>query len=181
MNKVIGLCLLVAGFIFFNSWKPVKRNKIQYACTPCGFECDTTVHSEPGTCRHCNMALVDKATIVHKSIQPDKMCTLNAKNVVFLDVRTPAEFNGTAKDKFGSIKNAINIPVQELQARMNELEKYKDTEIIVYCSHSHRSPRASYMLTQNGFKKITNMSGGMSVWKDLVKQNDCNEKLYKPQ
>ena len=82
--------------------------------------------------------------------------------------------------KWGT-KNAINIPVQELEKRMNELEKYKDKEIIVYCSHSHRSPRASYMLTQNGFKKVTNMLGGMSVWKDQVKKNDCNERLYKQQ
>ena len=181
MKKGISLCVLVAVFIFFNSWKPIEINKIEYVCTPCGSECDTAVHSEPGICKHCNMALVDKLTIVHKNIQPDKICSLNEENVVFLDVRTPAEFNGTAQDKFGAIKNAINIPVQELQARMSELEKYKDKEIVVYCSHSHRSPRASYMLTQKGFKIVTNMSGGMSVWKELVKQNDCNERLYKPQ
>jgi rhodanese-related sulfurtransferase len=109
------------------------------------------------------------------------MCSLDEKNVVFLDVRTPAEFNGNANDKFGAIKNAINIPVQELETRMNELGKYKDKEIIVYCSHSRRSPRASYMLTQNGFKKVTNMLGGMSVWKEQVKKNDCNERLFQQQ
>lgn len=71
--------------------------------------------------------------------------------------------------------------MQELEKRINELEKYKDKEIVVYCAHSHRSPRASYMLTQNGFKHVTNMLGGMSVWKELVKQNDCNERLYQQQ
>jgi rhodanese-related sulfurtransferase len=71
--------------------------------------------------------------------------------------------------------------VQELESRISELKKYKDKEIIVYCSHSHRSPRASYMLTQNGFNKVTNMLGGMSVWKDQVKKNDCNERLYQQQ
>lgn len=177
MKNETFLCVLAAVFVYFNSWKPVAINKIEYACTPCGSPCDTAVHSEPGTCKQCNMALVDKLTIVHRNIQPDKMCSLPEKNVVFLDVRTPAEFNGTAQDKFGAIKNAINIPIQELQVRMNELEKYKDTEIVVYCSHSHRSPRASYMLTQKGFKHVTNMSGGMSVWKGLVKQNDCNERF----
>ena len=173
--------MLGAFFISFNSWKSLERKKIQYACTPCGADCDTVVLDGPGTCSHCNMALIDKSTIVHKNIQPDKLCSVNEKNVVFLDVRTPAEFNGTAEDKFGAIKNAINIPVQELEARMKELEKYKEKEIIVYCSHSHRSPRASYMLTQNGFKNVTNMLGGMSGWKDLVKKNDCNERLYKEQ
>ena len=182
IKRVSGL--FIAGAVFFlSSWKheqPVAE-KIQYVCTPCGADCDKAIHNEPGTCKQCNMALVDKTTVVHKDIQPDKMCSLNEKNVVFLDVRTPAEFNGTAEARFGAIKNAINIPVQELESRMTELEKYKDKEIIVYCSHSHRSPRASYMLTQKGFKNVTNMLGGMSVWKDRIKQNDCNERLYKPQ
>jgi len=154
---------------------------IKYSCLPCGSGCDSAVYDKPGICNHCNMKLVDRSTILHKDIQPDKMCSLNEKDIVFLDVRTPAEFNGKAEDKFGAIKNAINIPVQELETRMNELEKYKDKEIIVYCSHSRRSPGASYMLTQNGFKKVTNMLGGMSVWKEQVKKNDCNERLYKQQ
>ncbi|MBK9570546.1 MAG: rhodanese-like domain-containing protein [Chitinophagaceae bacterium] len=50
--------------------------------------------------------------------------------------------------------------------------------MVVYCSHSHRSPRASYMLTQNGFKHVTNMQQGMSVWKERVKDKACNQQLY---
>ena len=183
--KKVSIFLLISSvlviFLYSFSNKKESSNTIKYSCLPCGYGCDSMTYEKPGTCSHCNMKLVDRTTIVHKNIQPDKMCTLDEKNVVFLDVRTPAEFNGTAEDKFGAIKNAINIPVQDLEKRMNELEKYKDKEIIVYCSHSHRSPRASYMLTQNGFKKVTNMLGGMSVWKDQVKKNDCNERLYQQQ
>ena len=176
MPKRTYLSILAVLLIVFNSWKPME--KIQYACVPCGSECDTVTSDKPGVCSHCNMPLVDRSTIVHKNIQPDQMCSLDPKKIIFLDVRTPAEFNGTAEDKFGAIKNAINIPVQELEARVKELEKYKDKEIIVYCSHSHRSPRASYLLTQNGFKKVTNMLGGMSVWKDRIKEKKCNDALY---
>jgi len=185
-RTVIVLLVGAAVAISFYSFSSESRNKgmliaIKYTCLPCGAGCDTMVYDNPGTCSHCNMKLIDRSTIVHKNIQPDELCLLDKDKVVFLDVRTAGEFSGTAEDKFGAIKNAINIPVQELEARMNELEKYKDKEIIVYCSHSHRSPRASYMLTQKGFKKVTNMLGGMSVWKDLVKKNDCNEKLYQQQ
>ncbi len=184
--KKISIVLLVISILVISLYSFSNKKKeisiaIKYSCLPCGSGCDSTVYDKPGTCSHCNMKLVDRSTIIQKDIQPDKMCSLDEKNVVFLDVRTPAEFNGTARDKFGAIKNAINIPVQELEKRMNELEKYKEKEIIVYCSHSHRSPRASYMLTQNGFKNVTNMLGGMSVWKDQVKKNDCNEKLYQQQ
>jgi len=187
MKKTFSVLLIGAVVaISFYSFSTESRNKkplsaIKYTCLPCGSGCDTMVYDVPGTCSHCNMKLIDQSTIVHKNIQPDQLCSLDNKKVIFLDVRTAEEFNGTAEDKFGAIKNAINIPVQELETRMNELEKYKDKEIIVYCSHSHRSPRASYLLTQNGFKKVTNMLGGMSVWKDLVKKNDCNERLYKQQ
>src|SRR6187399_1481932 len=173
--------VLVISLFSFSYKNKEAFSAIKYTCTPCGSGCDSMTYDKPGTCSHCNMKLVDKSTIIHKDIEPGNMCSLDEKNVVFLDVRTPAEFNGTAQDKFGAIKNAINIPVQELETRINELEKYKDKEIVVYCSHSHRSPRASYMLTQNGFKKVTNMLGGMSVWKDQVKKNECNERLYQQQ
>lgn len=182
--------VLVTLFILLSSRKCTEHHSqpeatvsgtIEYACLPCGSDCDTAVYSKPGSCSHCNMQLVDKSTITHKNIQPKEMCSLDESKVLFLDVRTPAEFNGTAEQKFGAIKNAVNIPVQELQARISELEKYKDKEIVVYCSHSHRSPRASYLLTQGGFKNVTNMQGGMSVWKEQVNQKKCNDKLYQQQ
>ena len=184
--KRTSIVLLISSVLVISLYSFSNKNKessgaVVYTCLPCGSGCDSITYDKPGTCSHCNMKLVDRSTIVHKDIEPGKMCSLDEKNVVFLDVRTAEEFNGSAKDKFGAIKNAINIPVQELETRMNELEKYKDKEIIVYCSHSHRSPRASYLLTQNGFKKVTNMLGGMSVWREQVKKNDCNERLYQQQ
>ena len=87
-------------------------------------------------------------------------------NVVLLDVRTKEEYDGKANPDYGTLKNAINVPVQELQKDISTLAAYKDKEIIVYCSHSHRSPQACYILTQNGFSNVTKMAGGMSVMKD---------------
>ena len=186
MKKLLCILFVFLTFCFYstgcdsakNNENPIIKNGTVYACLPCGGGCDTAVYQKPGTCPHCNMELVDKSTIIHKNIQPEDMCSLDPRKVIFLDVRTPEEFNGTAEQKFGAIKNAVNIPVQELQARIAELEKFKEKEIVVYCSHSHRSPRASYMLTQSGFTNVTNMKGGMSVWKDQVKSTACNDKLY---
>ncbi len=50
----------------------------------------------------------------------------------------------------------------------NELSKYKKSEVIVYCSHSHRSPRASYILGTHGFTNVKNMSGGVSTFLNLT-------------
>jgi rhodanese-related sulfurtransferase len=92
----------------------------------------------------------------------------NDPNVVLLDVRTPGEFTNTSDRtdlNIGKLKGAINIPVDELSANLNKLEKYKDKKIIVYCSHAHRSVSASEELSSNGFKHIYNMLGGLSVVK----------------
>ncbi|MDZ7646597.1 MAG: rhodanese-like domain-containing protein [Cytophagales bacterium] len=77
----------------------------------------------------------------------------NPKALV-LDVRTLGEFNGTNMEvmSFGHFKNAININVEELERRLSELDQYKDREVLIYCSHSHRSPRASYLLSTQGLK-----------------------------
>ena len=154
----------------------------QYVCLPCGSGCDTITGTSPGTCKHCMMELVKKSAIVHGNILPQDLYAhilkARSNNILLLDVRTAAEFNGTAPDKFGRLKNALNIPIQELEARIKELDAYKDKEIIVYCSHSHRSPQASYLLTQNGFKKIINLQYGMHMWKDEVKDKVSNDNLY---
>lgn len=134
---------------------------------PCGGECDKQTFDKDGTCPHCNMALVKRSSVTFKSISPTEICSYIEKHpeVVLLDVRTKDEYEGKADD-YGTLKNAINIPIQQLDSRVGELSEAKDKEIIVYCSHSKRSPRASYFLTEHGFKHVTNMEGGMSTMND---------------
>jgi rhodanese-related sulfurtransferase len=153
--------------------KPIAVNAEQYQCLPCGQDCDNKVYDNPGKCPSCQMELVKKTTANFKTIQPSEICDYikTHPGIVLLDVRTKAEFEGKADPNFGSLKNAINIPIQELPNRLAEIESLKKKEIIVYCSHSHRSPRASYLLMQNGFTNVTNMAGGMSVLKD----NSCKK------
>jgi rhodanese-related sulfurtransferase len=118
------------------------------------------------------MQLVKKSTVHFKSIKPEAVCNYIAQHpdVVLLDVRSKEEYDGKM-DEYGTLKNAINIPITELESRVGELKDLKSKEIIVYCSHSKRSPRASYFLTQNGFANVTNMEGGMSVMTD----NSCKK------
>jgi rhodanese-related sulfurtransferase len=148
--------------------KTVAKSLDQYVCPPCGNDCDKIVYDKPGTCPHCQMTLVKKSSITFGSIEPSEVRNYihMHPDVVLLDVRTREEFEGKADPDYGTLKNAINIPVQELQNRLSELSDLKKRKIIVYCSHSHRSATASYLLTQNGFTNVLNMSGGMSVMHD---------------
>jgi phage shock protein E len=73
-----------------------------------------------------------------------------------VDVRTPTEFAA------GHLPGAINVPVQQLDARMTELQP-KDTVLVVYCRSGHRSGTAARMLKNAGFASVHDL-GPMSRW-----------------
>ena len=79
----------------------------------------------------------------------------------FLDVRTAEEH------KIKSIPDTDCIPVQEIEKRIVELDKYRDKKIIVYCRSGNRSGTATKILNENGFKAY-NMLGGMNEWNGEV-------------
>jgi rhodanese-related sulfurtransferase len=82
------------------------------------------------------------------------------KNIdpIVLDVRTPMEYN------IGHLKGSILIPVRELQYRYKEMESHKNRDILIYCATGNRSTVAAKILIDNGFKKIYNLSGGITDW-----------------
>jgi rhodanese-related sulfurtransferase len=82
------------------------------------------------------------------------------KNIdpLILDVRTPGEY------KRGHLKDALLIPIQKLQKRIAEIEKYKDDPILVYCATGNRSTVASKILIDRGFKRIYNLIDGFYGW-----------------
>lgn len=80
-------------------------------------------------------------------------------SIIILDVRTPAELQGP----LGRIEKAINIPVQELPERINELKPYKDKKIYVICRTQNRSYASSQFLNRNGFNTVCIM-GGMTEY-----------------
>lgn len=81
---------------------------------------------------------------------------IDNNEIVVLDVRTPDEFQG------GHIPNATLIPLQELENRLNEIDKGKT--YLVVCRSGNRSAQASEILSSNGFENIYNMTGGMNNW-----------------
>ncbi len=83
------------------------------------------------------------------------------KNIVVLDVREPHEFNGN----LGHIESAKLIPIKLLPSKIDELEAYKDKEIIAVCRSGIRSYSACVTLKRHGFGKVHNLKGGMLLWK----------------
>ncbi|HDM8221733.1 TPA: FAD-dependent oxidoreductase [Vibrio campbellii] len=80
-----------------------------------------------------------------------------SEDQVLLDVRNPGEL-----ESVGFIDGAINIPVDQLRQRMNELPKEK--EIVIYCQVGLRGNVAYRQLVNSGFK-ARNLLGGYRTYK----------------
>ncbi|KHF28653.1 putative adenylyltransferase/sulfurtransferase MoeZ [Anoxybacillus sp. BCO1] len=93
-------------------------------------------------------------------ITPDELKSKlkETKNRQFIDVRTPAEYRAR------NIRQFKNIPLHELSAKLNELDREKET--IVICQSGMRSNQAAKILVKNGFKRVFNVRGGMNAWND---------------
>jgi rhodanese-related sulfurtransferase len=80
-----------------------------------------------------------------------------------LDVREPqeyAEFNIGAK----------LLPLgQVMGMQIEEIEDWKEDEVIVHCRSGKRSMQAGMMLETLGFKNVKNLEGGMMAWQEQIK------------
>ena len=82
---------------------------------------------------------------------------IEMENKFLLDVRTPDEFS------LGSLPGAVNIPLDELRDRIAELPK--DKMIYTFCAVGLRGYLAYRILTQHGFDKVRNLSGGLKTYR----------------
>ena len=89
-----------------------------------------------------------------KMINDDK----HDKDLIILDVREPKDFNN------GHLLNAINIPIEDIDKRMDELRNYKSKDIIVYCNTGRKSAEVAEKLVEHGFTDVTNIVDGVSEY-----------------
>lgn len=100
------------------------------------------------------------------------------QNFLLLDVRSPGEYADTSRYtalNIGRIRGSVNISIDSVSAHLPELKKYADQPVFIYCSHSQRSRRVSKLLAENGFKKVYNINGGMT----LVNESNATDFPYK--
>lgn len=77
-------------------------------------------------------------------------------STLVVDVRTPEEFED------GAYPGALNIPLDEIMDRLDELGENTAREIVVYCASGARSAYAQRMLMQAGYASVVN-GGGLSA------------------
>lgn len=72
---------------------------------------------------------------------------IKEKKGTILDVRTPSEFQG------GNAVGSVNIPLQEIQARLEEV-KALEQPLVLCCASGGRSGQATYFLSQLGIECV---------------------------
>ncbi len=75
-----------------------------------------------------------------------------------LDVREPDE-----REQFNI--GGKFLPVGQIMALdTDEIDEWKNSEVICYCRSGQRSARAAMMMETIGFKNVKNLAGGMLEW-----------------
>lgn len=91
--------------------------------------------------------------------------SLDRSKVQIIDTRTPAEF------ELGTISGAVNIPVDDIRERLNEIDKNKP--VVVFCAVGLRGYIAARILMANGYN-VRNLSGGYKTYQLATQDLTCN-------
>lgn len=93
-------------------------------------------------------------------IEPQELYSLYENNEDFVIIDTRNSYEA----KIGKFKNALISPIEnfrEFPKFAKKLNKYKEKEVVTYCTGGIRCEKASAYLRQNGFKKVRQLHGGI--------------------
>ena len=158
-EPLIGRLLLVDALAMRFREMRVRKNP---ECPVCGT--NPTVKELIDYEQFCGIRGEDSATSIEgkiPEIQPEELKRrLDAKEDIFvLDVREPHEY------QIVNIHGHL-IPLGDLPTRVHELDSSR--EIVVHCKSGARSAKAVDFLRQSGFKRASNLVGGILAWADRI-------------
>jgi rhodanese-related sulfurtransferase len=83
------------------------------------------------------------------------------EKLVIIDVREPAEY---AEYNIGGKL----VPLGKIAGmQLDDIEDFKDEELIIHCKAGSRSMQACLILETAGFKNVVNLTGGVLAWQKL--------------
>ncbi|MHA2175000.1 MAG: rhodanese-like domain-containing protein [Candidatus Hodarchaeales archaeon] len=87
---------------------------------------------------------------------------------LLIDTRDKKAYNGTGDysyEQMGHIPNSRQIFVSELPTKFEELQPFKDKEIVTLCPGGGMSLVAVDVLVEAGFSDVKSLKGGIRAWK----------------
>ena len=132
-------------------------------CPICGDH--PTIHELIDYDQFCGIPQADAETAKEMDVPSISPAELRAKfdrkdKFVLVDVREPFEY------EICNIPGSKLIPLGELPARLSELDSADD--IVLHCKVGGRSAKALRVLQEAGFRKLSNLRGGIDAWADEV-------------
>jgi rhodanese-related sulfurtransferase len=93
------------------------------------------------------------------TITPTSLVNLvNREGALLVDIRDTKEFGS------GHIAGAVSMPVSSIDARIGELESYKDKPVVLVCKMGQHASATGRKLKALGFDNVRRLSGGMAEW-----------------
>lgn len=91
-------------------------------------------------------------------VSREELMSRPPERFLILDVRTPEEFAA------GHIAHAVNIPHDQLAARLAEIRSHAGDDVLLYCRSGRRAGLAAETLSKAGFTKLHHLTGDMQGW-----------------
>lgn len=92
------------------------------------------------------------------SVEPSDAVRLINNDAAVIDLRSSEAFAR------GHIVNSRNVPMDELDARMNKLAALKSKPVLAVCEAGVTSTKAVDTLRKSGFESVYGLKGGMNAW-----------------
>lgn len=83
---------------------------------------------------------------------------------LLIDIRFEDDFYGRGDSKYGHIPGSRLIPFLELEAALEDLEPFKEKEIVTICPGGGLSLAAVEVMNEAGFKNVKSLKGGSDLW-----------------
>ena len=92
------------------------------------------------------------------AVAPTDAVKLINNDAVVLDLRSTESFSR------GHIVGARSVPMDELDAHLEKLAKYRNKPVVAVCDAGVTSTNAVNTLRNSGFESVYNLKGGMNAW-----------------
>jgi len=92
------------------------------------------------------------------AVAPTDAVKLINNDAVVLDLRSTESFSP------GHIVGARNVPMDELDAHLEKLGKFRNKPVVAVCDAGVTSTKAVNTLRNSGFESVYNLKGGMTAW-----------------
>ena len=90
----------------------------------------------------------------------DAVQLISRENAVVIDIRPDGEFRN------GHIVNAVHVPFDQIDSRLNRLGKFRKQPVIAACRTGQQSATVAKRLRAEGFEQVHRLQGGMLAWQN---------------